>query len=140
GRLLTTIAPELLRQGHQRPARDLLEAADRLASTVLADAPAAEFQLRNLLAEFYLGEGPSLLDSVASYEQVRRINELVQKLPAGTVPGHTEQYRIRLAGAELWAGDPQRGLAELQALKEEFRRRTPPADHYLAWCLATEGN
>ena len=48
--LLSSTAPELLRQGHQRPVRDLLKAADQLASTGLSNAPAAELQLRDLMA------------------------------------------------------------------------------------------
>src|SRR5262249_59134953 len=32
------------------------------------------------------------------------------------------------------------GLADLQALKDECRRRAPPAQRLLAWCSAVEGH
>src|SRR5207245_782300 len=75
--LLTTTAPELLQQGHQRPVRDLLSSADRLASTALSNAPATELQLRGLIASLYLNEGPSLLDATASYQELKRIAQLL---------------------------------------------------------------
>src|SRR5262249_18327461 len=80
-KLLVNTAPELLLQGHQRPVRDLLEAAGQLASSALSNAPAAELRIRGLMAILYLGDGPSLLDSAASYQQVQRINELLLSLP-----------------------------------------------------------
>src|SRR5258706_1149876 len=40
--VLASTAPELLRQGQQRSVRDLLKAADEVASTGLSNAPAAE--------------------------------------------------------------------------------------------------
>ncbi len=146
--LLSSTAPELLRQGHQRPVRDLLKAADRLASTGLSDAPAAELQLRDLMTVLYLGDFTSLLDSPAADQQMTRITELLPSVPEDKLrsqiyPGilvPRDEYRVRAAICSAWAGRTEDGLAELQALKEEFRRRTPRADQSLALCLAAEGN
>src|SRR5262249_59379026 len=71
-KLLHTTAPELLLQGHQRPVRDLLQAADQFAGSALSNAPAAEFQVRSLMGLLYLGDGPSLLDAAACYQQVKQ--------------------------------------------------------------------
>src|SRR5439155_17337888 len=146
--LLSSTAPELLRQGHQRPVRDLLKAADRLASTGLANAPAAELQLRDLMTVLYLGELTSLLDSPAAYQQMTRITELLPSVPEDKLrsqiyPGilvPRDEYRLRAAISSIWAGHTEVGLAELQSLKAEFGRRTPRADQSLALCLAAEGN
>jgi serine/threonine protein kinase/tetratricopeptide (TPR) repeat protein len=138
-KLLGKSAPELLLQGHQRPVRDLLEAADQLASTALSNAPAAELQLRGLMSVLYLSEGPSLMDSAAAHEQMKRITELLPRVPDDKLPVTRDDYRIGAAIISLWAGHTERGLAELQALKEEFRRRTPPDNRYIAWSHAQEG-
>jgi hypothetical protein len=58
--LLTTTAPELLQQGHQRPVRDLLNSADGLASTALSNAPAAEIELRGLISALYGNSGEEI--------------------------------------------------------------------------------
>ena len=139
-KLLITTAPELLLQGHQRSVRDLLEAADELASSALSHAPAAELHLRGLMSVLYLGDGPSLLDSAASYQQVKRINELLQQVPDDKLPVPRDALRIGTTRSLLWVGQSERGLAELQALKDEFRQRTPAASEYIAWCLAVEGS
>jgi serine/threonine protein kinase len=139
-KLLLNTAPELLLQGHQRPVRDLLKQADEFAREALANAPAAEFHVRGLMAMLYLGEGPSLLDTAACYEQVKRTNELLPRIPDDQLPAPREILRIGAAKASLWAGHTDEAMRELQALKDEFRRRTPPAEHYIAWCLAGEGS
>jgi serine/threonine protein kinase len=138
--LLQTTAPELLRQGHQRPVRDLLKETDQFARTALVNAPAAEFEVRGLMALLYLGDGPSLLDPAACYQQVKRINELLAQLTDKQLPVPRDVLRIGAAGAALWAGHTEEALAELNALKDEFRRRTPPAERYIALCLAREGS
>ncbi len=145
--LLASTAPELLRQGQQRSVRELLKAADQLASTGLSNAPAAEIQLRDLMTWLYLGDGAGLLDSPAAYEQMKRITDLLpgvrdDKLRSRIFPSPVprDQYRIRSAAHLLWVGQIERGLAELQALKDEFQRRTPPARHSFALCLFAEGN
>jgi serine/threonine protein kinase/tetratricopeptide (TPR) repeat protein len=140
GQLLTTTAPELLQQGHQRPVRKLLEAADGFASKALSEAPLAELQLRGMMAPLYLSEGPSLLDAKSSYEQTQRMTELLSRVPDDKLPTPRDVYRLNAASADLWANDHDRGLAKLEALKDEFRGRTPPANDFVAWCLAIEGN
>src|SRR5437867_3248323 len=126
--LFSSTAPELLRQGHQRPVRDLLKAADQLASTGLSDAPAAELQLRDLMTVLYLGDLTSLLDPPAAYQQMTRITELLSSVPEDKLrsqiyPGilvPRDEYRIRTAISSIWAGHTEDGLAELQSLKAEF--------------------
>jgi tRNA A-37 threonylcarbamoyl transferase component Bud32 len=139
-KLLRKTAPELLLQGHQRPVRDLLEAADQLASTALSGAPAAEFQLRGLMSVLYLSDGPSLLDPAACHAQVERIVELLPQVPEDKLPDTRDAIRIGAAGSMLWAGRSEDGLQGLRAIEDELRRRTPPAPDLLAWCLAMEGN
>jgi hypothetical protein len=138
-KLLKNTAPELLLQGHQRPVRDLLKEADQFARA-LSNAPAAEFHVRGLMSLLYLGDFPSLLDAEACYEQVKRTNELLPRLPDEQLPAPRDGLRIGAARAPLWAGHVDEALAELQALKDEFRRRSPPAQHLVAWCLAVEGH
>ena len=53
---------------------------------------------------------------------------------------HATHCRIGTTRSLLWVGQSERGLAELQALKDEFRQRTPAANDYIAWCLAVEGS
>jgi len=151
--LLASTAPDLLRQGHQRPIRELLKAVDELASTGLSNAPAAELQLRDLMAALYMTDLTGHLDSPAAYQQMKRITELLPSVPAEQLgitvllanvpedkrPAPRDEYRIRAALASLWTGETERGLADLQALKEEFRRRTPPAERSIALCLIGEG-
>jgi serine/threonine protein kinase/tetratricopeptide (TPR) repeat protein len=152
--LLASTAPELLRQGHQRPIRELLKAVDELASTGLSNAPAAEIQLRDLMVALYMTDLTGYLDSPAAYQQMKRITELLPSVPSDQLgitlllsgvpedklPAPADEYRIRGAMVSLWAGETNRGLADLQALKDEFRRRTPPADRALALCLIAEGS
>jgi len=138
-KLLKNTAPELLLQGHQRPARDLLKEADQFARA-LSNAPAAEFHIRGLMSVLYLGDNAPLLDAEACYEQVKRTNELLPRLADDQLPAPRDALRIGAARAALWAGHVDKALAELQALKDEFRRRSPPAHHLVAWCLAMEGH
>src|SRR5262249_47045369 len=125
--LLTTTAPELLQQGHQRPVRDLLGSADRLASTALSNAPAAELELRGLISTLYLSEGPSLLDASASFQQLERISQLLPLVPDDKLPVPRDVFRIATATSALWAGRTDTGLSELRSLRTEFGRRMPPA-------------
>jgi tRNA A-37 threonylcarbamoyl transferase component Bud32 len=138
--LLGTIAPELLLQGHQRPVREMLHSVDRLATTALSSAPAAELKVRGQIATLYLSEGPSLLDPAASYDQLSRIKSLLPLVPDDKLPLPRDAFRITTATSALWAGDAERGRVELSALRSEFRGRTPPARELESWCLAAEGN
>jgi serine/threonine protein kinase len=138
-KLLRKTAPELLLQGHQRPVRDLLKEADQFAKA-LSNAPAAEFHVRGLMSMLYLGDNPSLLDAQACYQQVKRTNELLPRVRDDQLPASRDALRVGAARAPLWAGHVDQALAQLQALKEEFRRRSPPAQHLVAWCLAVEGH
>jgi len=146
-KVLASTAPELLRQGQQRSVRDLVKAADELASTDLSNAPAAEIQLRDLMSWLYASDFTSLLDAPAGYQQMKRITELLPLVPEDKLhsriypsPFPRDEYRIRAAHVSLWAGHLESGWAEFRALKDEFRRRTPPADESLARCLIAEGN
>jgi tRNA A-37 threonylcarbamoyl transferase component Bud32/tetratricopeptide (TPR) repeat protein len=146
-KVLASTAPELLRQGQQRSVRDLLKAADELASTDLSNAPAAEIQLRDLMSWLYASDFISLLDVSAGYQQMKRIKELLPVVPEDKLgsrifpsPYPRDEYRIRAAHVSLWAGQTESGWTELRALKDEFRRRTPPADASIARCLIAEGN
>jgi tRNA A-37 threonylcarbamoyl transferase component Bud32 len=138
--LLGMIAPELLLQGHQKPVREVLLSADRLASTALSSAPAAELKLRGQISVLYLSEGASLLDPAASYDQLTRVKQLLPLVPDDKLPMPRDAFLITTAISALWAGDAKRGLVELSALRNEFRQRTPPARELEAWCLAAEGN
>jgi serine/threonine protein kinase len=146
-KVLASTAPELLRQGQQRSVRDLVKAADELASTDLSNAPAAEIQLRDLMSFLYASDFTSLLDVSAGYQQAKRITELLPLVPDDKLhsriypsPFPRDEYRIRAAQGSLWTGNTNAGWTELKALKDEFRRRTPPADASLARCLIAEGN
>src|SRR5262249_37888219 len=138
-KLLKNTAPELLLQGHQRPVRDLLKEADQFARA-LSNAPAAEFHVRGLMAMLYLGDTSSLLDAEACYQQVKRTNELLPRVPDHQLPAPRDVLRVAAVRAPLWAGHVDEALAELQALKDEFRRRAPPEQRLVAWCLAVEGH
>src|SRR5262249_39317667 len=138
-KLLKNTAPELLLQGHQRPVRDLLKEADQFAK-VLSNAPAAEFHVRGLMARLYLDESSSLLDAEACYQQVKRTNELLPRVPDDQLPAPRDVLRVGATRAALWSGRVDEALAELQALKDEFRRRSPPAQHLVDCCLAVEGH
>ena len=138
-KLLMNTAPELLLQGHQRPVRDLLKEADQFAKA-LSNAPAAEFHIRGLMAMLYLGDNSSLLDAEACYQQVKRTNELLRRVPDHQLPAPRDVLRVAAVRAPLWAGHVEEALAELQALKDEFRRRAPPEQRLVAWCLAVEGH
>jgi tRNA A-37 threonylcarbamoyl transferase component Bud32 len=139
-RLLGTIAAELLLQGHQRPVREVLLSADRLASTALSSAPAAELKLRGQISTLYLSEGPSLLDPGASFEQLSRIQRLLPFVADDELPMPRDAFRIITAISALWANEAAHGLDELEGLRSEFRRRSPPARELEAWCLAAVGN
>jgi hypothetical protein len=67
------------------------------------------------------------------------ITVLLADVPEDKRPAPRDEYRIRATMVSLWTGETNRGLADLQALKDEFRRRTPPADRSLALCLIAEG-
>src|SRR5262249_29028662 len=138
-KLLKNTGPELLLQGHQRPVRDLLKNADQFAKA-LSNAPAGEFHVRGIIHMLYLGDNPSLLDAEECHQQVKRTNELLPRVPDHQLPAPRDTLRIGAARAPLWAGHVAEALAELQALKDEFRRRSPPAQHLVAWCLAVEGH
>jgi len=138
-KLLKDTAVELLNQGHQRPVRALLNEADQFARA-LSNAPAAEFRVRGLMCLLYMGDDVSLLDAEKCYEQVKRINELLPRLPDAQLPVPRDTLRVGAARAALWAGHVDEGLADLQALKDECRRRAPPAQRLLAWCSAVEGH
>src|SRR5262249_40524016 len=138
-KLLKNTAPELLLQGHQRPVRDLLKEADQFAKA-LSNAPAAEFHVRGLMSMLYLGDSPSLLDAEACYQQVKRTNELLPRVPDHQLPAPRDVLRVAAVRAPLWAGHVDEALAELQSLKDEFRRRSPPEQRLVSWCLAVEGH
>src|SRR5262249_18418945 len=74
------------------------------------------------------------------YEQVKRINELLPRVPDAHLRVPRDTLRVGAARAALWAGHVDEGLADLQALKDECRRRAPPAQRLLAWCSAVEGH
>src|SRR6516225_2219895 len=137
-KLLRNTAPELLLQGHQRPVRDLLKEADQFARA-LSNAPAAEFHVRGLMAMLYLDDNSSLLDAEACYQQVKRTNELLPRVPDDQLPAPRDVLRVGATRAALWSGRVDEALTELTALKDEFRRRAPPEQRLVAWCLAVEG-
>ncbi len=122
GQLLSATAPELLQQGHQRPVRKLLEAADQFASTGLSDAPLAELHDSRSMSALYLNEGTSLLDPAASFQQTKRMIDLLPQVPDDKLPMPRDAYRIRIAVTELWAGDSEKSLTKLRALEDEYRR------------------
>src|SRR5262249_37817797 len=100
----------------------------------------AVFRVRGLMSLLYMGDDVSLLDAEKCYEQVKRINELLPRLPDAQLPVPRDTLRVGAARAALWAGHVDEGLADLQALRDECRRRAPPAQRLLAWCSAVEGH
>src|SRR5262249_5221440 len=102
--------------------------------------PAVEFEVRSLMALLYMGDGPSLLDAAACFQQVKRTNELLARIPDSQLPFPRDLARVGASRAYLWAGYTQEGRAQFRALREEFLHRVPPAGRYAAFCLAAEAH
>src|SRR5256885_11310649 len=99
------------------------------------------------MSVLYASDFWSLMDTPAGYQQMKRITELLPVVPDDKLGSRVypstfprDEYRIRAAHGSLWAGHAESGWAQLRALKDEFRRRTPPANDSLARCLIAEGN
>ena len=103
--LLGTIAPELLLQGHQRPVREVLLSADRLASTALSSAPAAELKLRGQMSVAVSGRGPIAFGSGGILRPVDSHQAAASAGARRQTSMPRDAFRITTAISALWAGD-----------------------------------
>ena len=139
-KLLGTTAPELLLQGHQRPVRDLLDAADRLASTALSNAPAAELHLRGLMSLLYLSEGPSLMDSAAASRADEAHHRAVAKRARRQAPDLARRLpHRRRRPLALGRSRPNVAWPSLRHSKRNSAGALRRLTARIAWSLAQEG-
>jgi hypothetical protein len=131
----------MLRQGNSRGARELVNTADRLATSSLSNAPAAEGELRFRLSLILSSE---FNDHQASLKQAEKIPDLLSRVSDDQLRIPREKMRIRTSVARLWAAnsEPQavgKAMQELDALYGEFMGRTPPAKNWAAHCRFQQG-
>ncbi len=140
--LLSDALPVMIRQGNTRGARELVNTADRLATSSLSKAPAAEIELRHTLSVILtLGFN----DFHAALRQAEKMTALLSSVSDDQLKTPREAMRIRAPSARLWAadGEPQavgKAMQELDALYGEFMGRTPPDKKWAAICRWQQGN
>ncbi len=140
--LLSDALPLMVRQGNSQGARELVSTTDRLATSSLSNAPAAEIELRLRLAWIL---GTEFNDFQAASRQAERIPGLLSKVSDDQLKVPREFMRIQVSTARLWAADGQRpaeekAMQELDALYAEFMGRTPPAKYWAARCRRQQGH
>lgn len=125
-KILEESVPDLLQRGRISSARKLMDQADTLASTGLADAPAAEFRLRLILWSHYFW---AFDDMAASKDQGERIGPLLEKLSdeeLGVPRAAAEMFAV---SARLWGTKPNGPDAEeAEVAIREMRRIAAQAE------------
>ena len=134
--LLSDVVPELIRQGNMQGAREMLDTADRLATSSLSNAPAAEVELRFRLS--WILSFP-LNDYGASLRQAEFIPGLLSRVSDNQLEQPRELLRLRVSAARLLAAGGQgpavkKAMRELDDLYAEFMERTPPAKRWASIC------
>ncbi len=139
--LLSDAVPVMIRQGNVRGARELVDTADRLATSSLSNAPAAEINLRIRLRSVF---NSRFTDMPAALRQVETIARLLPKVSDDQLTVPREELQLYLPVARLWAGDggaagEERAMKELDTLFAEFMGRTPPARKLAMMCRYYQG-
>ncbi len=139
--LLSDVLPVMVRQGNARGARELINTADRLATSSLSNAPAAEIDLRYRLSVIL---NTDFNDFQAALRQAETIPGLLSRVSDDQLKRPREAIRIRTSAARLWAADGQsqaaeKAMRELDALFGEFMGRTPPAKYWAMRCRYEQG-
>jgi serine/threonine protein kinase/tetratricopeptide (TPR) repeat protein len=139
--LLSDALPAMIRQGNSQGARDLVNTADRLATSFLSNAPVAEIELRHKLQMIL---GVEFIDFQAALRQAELIPGLLSRVSDDQLKVPRELMRIRVSTARLWAANSQgpaveKSMQELDALYVEFMQRTPPARYWAAACRFEQG-
>ncbi len=139
--LISDTLPAMIRQGNTQGARELINTADRLATSSLSNTPAAEVELRWRLFKILFRD---INDPQAFRRQAELISGLLSKVAADQIKVSREQLRIAVSTAQLWAADPrgpamEKPMQELDALHVEFMGRTPPAKGWAAFCRYHQG-
>jgi tetratricopeptide (TPR) repeat protein len=139
--LLSDALPVMLRQGNTQGARELVNTADRLATSSLSNAPAAEVELRVRLGKI-LSE--QFNDFPAALRQAETIQGLLSRVSDDQLKLPREHFRITIPALRLWAanGEPQavgKPMQELDAFYGEFMGRTPPAKNWAGACRFFQG-
>ena len=140
--LLSDALPVMLRQGNTQGARELVNTADRLATSSLSNAPAAEIELRDRLGRILFMQ---FNDFPAALRQAETIQGLLSRVSDDQLKLPREDFRLKIATIRLWAanGEPQavgRAMQELDACYWEFIGRTPPAKDWAGACRFWQGN
>ena len=139
--LLSDALPVMLRQGISQGARELVNTADRLATSSLSNAPAAEIELRNRLVRILSDQ---INDFPAALREAEMIPGLLSRVSDNQLKGPREKLRLLSPLQRLWAanGEPQavgKAMQELDALYGEFMGRTPPAKAWAGTCRFWQG-
>ena len=114
----------------------MISKADKLASSSLSNAPAAELRLRWKL---WGALGDLLNDMPAALLQAEAVNRLLPKVTDEQLGVPRDDIRIVVSGTRLFAASDQvpaqeQAMKELEGLYAEFMGRTPPAQAFAARC------
>ena len=125
--LLDDSLPKFLREGNVTAVRTVLESADRLASRMLTNSPAAELTVRYALMMYGF-------QSDNHQAQVGRIESLLPQVSDDRLPpGQTRQnLQVEIAWARMAGGAVDQGRSQLESLINELRRQGPAANIALA--------
>jgi len=139
--LLSEALPVILRQGNTRGARELVNTADRLATSSLSNAPAAEIELRYRLVRILADQ---FNDFPAALREAEMIPGLLSRVSDDQLQRPREELRLLVPLQRLWAanGESQavgKAMHELDALYGELIGRTPPAKIWAGACRFYQG-
>ena len=139
--LLSDTLPEMIRLGNSKGAMELIDTADRLAASSLANAPAVEIELRTRLLKFLASD---FSDFQAAVRQAELISGLLSRVSDDQLKRPRELLRIRISQTRLRATNgrspaKENAMRELDALYTEFMERSPPAKSWAALCLEKQG-
>jgi len=139
--LLSDALPVMLRQGNSQGARELVNTADRLATSSLSNAPAAEVELRVRLGKILTDQ---FNDFPAALRQAETIQSLLSRVSDDQLKRPREYFRLAIPALRLWTanGEPHavgKAMQELDAFYGEFMGRTPPAKNWAGACRFYQG-
>jgi serine/threonine protein kinase len=141
--LLNDVLPTMIQQGNTEGARELVNAADRLASSSLSNAPVAEIRLRNSLSRILAGY-------FSDFQAALRHSEMIPGLLSRVSDDQFKESReldgmlFSTCNVRLWAAgnDPQKvenAMQKLNALYEDLMGRTHTHKYEAAWCKSLQG-